>query len=96
MNSISVTARVRRQRFAKKNTVTSVLIPPLHHNQLAYTPCSRTIPATNRGVSEENVVATMDVPAMYHGRERPATKNSAVPAAALLAKYAPMPSAAAT
>ena len=57
-------------------------------------PSSRTAPATNSGVSEENVVATIEVPATYQGRERPATKKSAVPALARRAKPMPMRTAA--
>jgi hypothetical protein len=33
---------------------------------------------TKRGVSTENEVATIDVPASHQGRLRPETKNSAV------------------
>ncbi|MCY3824736.1 MAG: hypothetical protein OXG62_12800 [Nitrospinae bacterium] len=36
-----------------------------------------TMPATTRGVSEANVVATMEVPIHHQGRLRPATKYDA-------------------
>ena len=59
-------------------------------------PCSRTAPATNKGVSDEKVVATMDVPAIYHGKERPATKKSAVLSLAFFVKSIPITTAATT
>jgi hypothetical protein len=36
------------------------------------------MPVTKSGVSTENEVATIDVPASHHGRFRPETKNSVV------------------
>ena len=48
------------------------------------------------GVSAAKLVATIDVPAMYHGSDRPATKNSATPFPACLAKARPIRNAAAT
>ena len=38
----------------------------------------RTILATRLGVSLENVVATMEMPASHHGTDRPEAKNSVV------------------
>ena len=49
-----------------------------HHCQLPATPSVRTKLATRLGVSLENVVATMEMPASHHGTERPEAKNSAV------------------
>ena len=49
-----------------------------HHCQLPATPCVRTKLATRLGVSLENVVATMEMPASHQGTERPEAKNSAV------------------
>ena len=49
-----------------------------HHCQFPATPCVRTKFATRFGVSLENVVATMDIPASHHGTDRPDAKNSAV------------------
>ena len=49
-----------------------------HHCQLPATPCVRTKFATRLGVSLENVVATMEIPASHQGTERPEAKNSAV------------------
>jgi len=63
-------------------------------NQWPQIPVRRDIPATTRGVSEEKVVATMEVPAMNQDRLRPATKKSAVLRPALLVKQTPTPTAA--
>lgn len=52
-------------------------------------PCVRTQPVTTNGVSTENDVATIDVPANHQGRLRPETKNSCVEELARRTKYNP-------
>ena len=52
--------------------------------------------AMKMGVSAAKLVATIEVPATYHGRERPATKNSATPWLAFFANAKPIRKAAAT
>ena len=49
---------------------------PFHQSQLPATPYRATSPATTSGVSAENVVATIEVPASHHGNARPETKYS--------------------
>ena len=49
-----------------------------HHCQLPATPYCLTCWVTQFGVSEENVVATIDNPASHHGTFWPDAKNSAV------------------
>ena len=95
-NSISVNAPERRHSLAKKNTDTKTPSTPIHQNQLAYMPCSLTRPATNSGVSDEKLVATIEVPAINHGSERPATKKSSALRLALRANAMPIPAAAST
>ena len=68
----------RRHRRAKKNTVETPVRVKAHHCQLPATPCVRTKLATRFGVSLENVVATIEMPASHQGTERPEAKNSAV------------------
>jgi hypothetical protein len=75
-NSQSVVMPARRHKRAKKKTVR---IPPntmFHHNQLPAMPFWATSSVTANGVSAAKVVATMLVPAMYHGRLRPVRKKS--------------------
>ena len=48
-----------------------------HQNQFPEIPRLATMPATTRGVSEANVVATIEVPIHHQGRLRPATKYEA-------------------
>ena len=45
-----------------------------HHSQLPNTPCRRTNAAVARGASLANQVAAIEVPAIHHGSDRPATK----------------------
>src|SRR4051812_47280508 len=66
----------RRQRRAKKNTVSMPLISMFHHSQLPATPLLATMPVTTRGVSAANVVATIDAPASHHATCRPEMKYS--------------------
>ena len=68
----------RRQRRAKKKTVATPVSTKAHHCQLPATPYLRTCSVTQFGVSDENVVATIERPASHHGTERPEAKNSAV------------------
>nr|WP_279352605.1 hypothetical protein [Salinibacter sp.] len=77
-NSTSVMTPLRRQRRAKKKTVS---IPPMaafHQSQLPAMPFWATISVTSSGVSTANVVATMLVPASHQGIARPDRKNSEV------------------
>src|SRR5688572_2870230 len=66
------------------------LITRFHHSQLPATPLDTTMPVTANGVSAENVVATIDVPASHHGASRPERKNSLVLPRARRAQYSPM------
>ena len=68
----------RRHRRAKKKTVATPVSTNAHHCQLPATPYLRTCSVTQFGVSDENVVATIERPASHHGTERPEAKNSAV------------------
>ena len=68
----------RRHRRAKKKTVATPVSTKAHHCQLPATPYLRTCSVTQFGVSDENVVATIDRPASHHGTDRPEAKNSAV------------------
>ena len=77
--------------MANTNTVN---IPPnanAHQNQLPARPFSAIRPVTASGVSAANVVATIDVPAIHHGRLRPETKNSTKLLSALPLNHRPMP-----
>src|SRR5438876_7005113 len=73
---MSVITCARRQRRAKKNTVSMPLIARHHHSQFPATPFAATIPVTTSGVSAANVVATIDAPANHHGTCRPDRKYS--------------------
>ncbi len=60
-------------------------MPPakkFHHNQLPAMPFSATISVTANGVSAAKVVATMLMPAIYHGKLRLPKKNALKPLAA--------------
>jgi hypothetical protein len=50
------------------------------------------LPVTQSGVSAANVVATIEVPAIHHGSDRPEAKNSTKPELARRANRRPMPS----
>ncbi len=76
MNSTSVTTSARRHRWAKNRTVSAPPSMKFHHSQLPATPSLTTMPVTARGVSDENDVATMDVPSSHQGRLRPLRKYS--------------------
>ena len=77
MSSTSVSTPARRQRRAKKNTVSIPLKSSDHHSQLPAMPNWAVSPVTASGVSAEKVVATIDVPAIHQGTPRPETKKSA-------------------
>ena len=66
--------------------------PKAHHSQLPAIPREPTTPAMYSGVSMENVVAAIDVPASHHGSERPETKKSSIEPEARRARYTPIPS----
>ena len=61
-----------------------------HHCQFSYIPCCLISPVMYRGVSEEKVVATMEVPASHHGRLRPERKKSLMLPEARRVRYTPM------
>ena len=69
-----MTTSARRHSRAKKKTVSIPEASIDHHSQLPATPFFTTISVTASGVSAENVVATMAVPASHHGMERRETK----------------------
>jgi hypothetical protein len=60
----------RRQSREKKNTSNIPEGSIDHQSQFPDTPLLATISVTARGVSAENVVATIAVPASHHGIER--------------------------
>jgi hypothetical protein len=64
----------RRQRRAKKKTVSMPLITKFHQSQFPATPLVATSPVTTSGVSAAKVVATMAVPASHQGAWRPERK----------------------
>src|SRR5712691_7132589 len=66
----------RRQRRAKKKTVSIPLMTKFHQSQLPATPLVATSAATTSGVSAAKVVATIAVPASHHGTWRPERKYS--------------------
>ena len=74
-NSVSTLALLHN--LAKKKVVSIPLISKLHHCQLLDIPDFLMISVTYNGVSAANVVATMDNPAMYHGKFLPPRKKSA-------------------
>jgi hypothetical protein len=76
MNSTSVTTSARRQRWAKKRIVSAPPSMKFHHSQLPAMPSLMTMPLTASGVSDENDVATIEVPSSHQGRLRPLTKYS--------------------
>ena len=61
-----------------------------HQPQFPETPFSRTSPATRLGVSDEKVVATIEIPNSHHGIFRPERKNSFKLELDFLEKYNPM------
>ena len=71
-----VTIPLRRHSEAKRKTLAAWPAAIDHHHQFSETPPSRTIRTTCSGVSLEKVVATIEVPAIHHGRLRPARKKS--------------------
>ena len=90
INSTSVVSPERRHIRAKKTVVN---IPPaskFHHNQLPLIPYCPTSSVTAKGVSAAKVVATMEIPAMYQGKERPPRKYSLNVFFLLLPKYSPI------
>ena len=60
----SVTAPVRRHSAAKKNTEPTCPMAEHHQNQFVKSP-PRASPETRSGVSDEKVVATIEVPATH-------------------------------
>src|SRR5262245_35054348 len=90
-NSTSVITCARRQRRAKKNTVSMPLINMFHQSQLPATPCDDTNPVTTSGVSAANVVATIDAPASHQGTARPEMKYSLRLSPPRFVKANPMP-----
>ena len=75
--SSSVKTFARLHSLAKKKVVSIPEINKLHHCQLLEIPCFLIISVTYKGVSAANVVATIESPAMYHGKFLPPKKKSA-------------------
>src|SRR5487761_608686 len=73
-NCTSVISPERRHNFANRKTVIIPESKNAHQIQFPAIPCVYTSPATSSGVSAENVVATIDVPASHHDTLRPETK----------------------
>ena len=69
-----MTTAARRQSFAKKKTVSMPDASIDHQSQFPATPFFATISVTASGVSAEKVVATIAVPAIHQGIERPERK----------------------
>ena len=76
MISASVMTPARRHMRAKKKVAVRWAMAQHHQIQFPLTPSAATIPVTASGVSAANVVATMLVPRIHQGRERPARKYS--------------------
>ncbi len=75
---MSVRMPARRQRRAKKKTVSTRPATAFHQSQLPAMPFCATSSVTASGVSAAKVVATRLVPASHHGMLRPERKNSDV------------------
>jgi hypothetical protein len=76
MSSSSVRIFALLHKRAKKKVVS---MPPnniFHQSQFPEIPLLATNSVTARGVSAANVVATMEIPAIYHGRFLPPRKKS--------------------
>ncbi len=72
----------------------TVSIPPTakhHQSQFFQIPWSRTHPVTTSGVSAAKVVATIEVPVIHQGSDRPDRKNSSGLDPARREKYTPTP-----
>jgi hypothetical protein len=89
--STSVTTSLRLQYRARKKIAPIEPIAPAHQNQLAEIPLLAVSPVTHSGVSDENVVATMEVPATNQPNDRPAKKKSSSLDEAFFVKYNPIP-----
>ena len=77
---------------AKKKVVSMPPVRALHHIQLPEMPFCTTSSFTAKGVSAAKVVATMLMPAKYHGILRPPRKNSDELLPARLLYHKPIPS----
>src|SRR5690606_11939904 len=77
INSNSVSTLAFRHILAKKKVVNIPPISMFHHNQFPETPFFLITSATHSGVSAANVVATIEIPAIYQGKFLPAKKKSA-------------------
>jgi hypothetical protein len=84
---------LRRHSRAKKNVADRWARAQHHQIQFPLMPSLATMPATASGVSAANVVATIEVPAMYQGSLRSPTKNDCMPSPASLKKSEPTPRA---
>ena len=92
LNSINSTSVVRPERRHKREKNTVVSIPPaskFHQSQFPLIPYCPTNSVTAKGVSAANVVATIDIPAIYQGSERPPKKYSLTEDLLLRPKYMP-------
>ena len=87
---MSVSAPERRHNLAYTNTVNMPVSRNAHHTQFPATPFLRTMSVTRLGVSEEKVVATIEMPSSHQGMLRPDRKNSVVPEPARRAANRPI------
>ena len=89
-NSSSVNTFAFRHILAKKKVVNIPPISMFHHNQFPEIPFFLTTSATHNGVSAAKVVATIEIPAMYHGKFLPAKKKSVNEPLALFLNFNPI------
>ena len=90
-SSLSVNTFARRHNLEKRKTPSNDPMSKFHQNQFCQIPGPRTNSVIARGVSAAKVVATIDVPTIHQGRERPDKKYSSVLDAAFFEKYIPTP-----
>ena len=92
MKNIMTSSGIQKHKNLYRKTVKIPLNIKFHHIQFPAIPYDATIPVTAKGVSAENVVATIDTPASHHGIRRPALKKPEIPASVFFFMYTPAPS----
>ena len=90
INSTSVVSPERRHNRAKNTVVNMPPASKFHQSQFPLIPYWPTSSVTAKGVSAAKVVATIEIPAMYQGRERPPKKYSLSVFFLLRPKYRPI------
>ena len=90
INSTSVVSPERRHNRAKNTVVNMPPASKFHQSQFPLIPYWPTSSVTAKGVSAAKVVATIEIPAMYQGRERPPKKYSLRVFFLLRPKYRPI------